>query len=253
MREIGEMPHGHWPAGHFASGRTGAKSAKCPCTISPISRISHPRESPALQPGARLFADFAHFAAVLTDLFDEVFGGPAEVAAPPHLASAAAHPRWRITFPDGRATVVVVAPEMTEVEVRQRYPDADVVEAIGPRALPTLVPVGDRPYQRPLVEWPTPAVQAEAADLRRVQAEAAAHGLGELAAACEIDAKALEAAVEQRRPVPPPVASCRDCRHVTRYGNCGEPVEAGIASKFELVRHPRDGAGCGALDPPSDA
>ncbi|MCL4182842.1 MAG: hypothetical protein KJ011_05285 [Burkholderiaceae bacterium] len=40
------------------------------------------------------------------------------------------------------------------------------------------------------------------------------------------------------------LAGCVDCAHATRYGNCGEPVAAGLAERFGLVRHPEDGRGC---------
>lgn len=42
-------------------------------------------------------------------------------------------------------------------------------------------------------------------------------------------------------------ASCAQCVHVTRYGNCGEPVAAGLVEHFGLVRHPDDGRGCVAF------
>lgn len=40
---------------------------------------------------------------------------------------------------------------------------------------------------------------------------------------------------------------CTRCAHVTRYGNCGEPVAAGLLERFGLVRHPEDGRGCPAF------
>lgn len=40
---------------------------------------------------------------------------------------------------------------------------------------------------------------------------------------------------------------CAACRHVTRYGNCGEPVAAGLVEHFGLVRHPDGGRGCPAF------
>lgn len=42
-------------------------------------------------------------------------------------------------------------------------------------------------------------------------------------------------------------AVCAVCRHVTRYGNCSEPVTAGLVEHFGLVRHPDDGRGCRAF------
>jgi len=42
-------------------------------------------------------------------------------------------------------------------------------------------------------------------------------------------------------------SSCSECAHVTRYGNCGEPVAAGLVEHFGLVRHPGDGRGCVAF------
>lgn len=41
--------------------------------------------------------------------------------------------------------------------------------------------------------------------------------------------------------------ACTDCTHVTRYGNCGEPVAAGLVEHFGLVRHPDDSRGCPAF------
>lgn len=43
------------------------------------------------------------------------------------------------------------------------------------------------------------------------------------------------------------LAGCADCAHVTRYGNCGEPVAADLLEHFGLVRHPGDGRGCPAF------
>lgn len=43
-----------------------------------------------------------------------------------------------------------------------------------------------------------------------------------------------------------PDSACARCAHVTRYGNCGEPVAAGLVEHFGLVRHP-DGRGCVAF------
>ncbi len=42
-------------------------------------------------------------------------------------------------------------------------------------------------------------------------------------------------------------ASCAQCVRVTRYGNCGEPVAAGLVEHFGLVRHPDEGRGCVAF------
>ena len=35
-----------------------------------------------------------------------------------------------------------------------------------------------------------------------------------------------------------PARTCADCAHVSRYGNCKRPVEAGLAARFELVAAP---------------
>jgi hypothetical protein len=40
------------------------------------------------------------------------------------------------------------------------------------------------------------------------------------------------------------VAACALCQHATKFGNCGEPVRAGLTDRFEIVRHPAGGAGC---------
>jgi hypothetical protein len=42
------------------------------------------------------------------------------------------------------------------------------------------------------------------------------------------------------------LAGCADCTHATRYGNCSEPVAAGLLERFGLVRHPEAGCGCPA-------
>jgi hypothetical protein len=42
-------------------------------------------------------------------------------------------------------------------------------------------------------------------------------------------------------------SSCTRCVHVTPYGNCGEPVAAGLVEHFGIVRHPADGRGCVAF------
>lgn len=39
-------------------------------------------------------------------------------------------------------------------------------------------------------------------------------------------------------------ASCAGCRHRTQFGNCAQPVEAGLAKTFGLVRHAEGGADC---------
>lgn len=44
--------------------------------------------------------------------------------------------------------------------------------------------------------------------------------------------------------------TCATCRHRTVYGNCREPVAAGLTSTFMLVRHPDGGAGCPAHELP---
>jgi hypothetical protein len=40
------------------------------------------------------------------------------------------------------------------------------------------------------------------------------------------------------------VASCKRCRHVTQYLNCGDPIGARLSDRFVLVAHPSDGRGC---------
>lgn len=47
-----------------------------------------------------------------------------------------------------------------------------------------------------------------------------------------------------------PSASCATCRHRSAYGNCGEPVAAGLAERFQLTRHPSEGVGCPAYEHP---
>lgn len=46
-----------------------------------------------------------------------------------------------------------------------------------------------------------------------------------------------------------PTHSCSRCRFMSVYGNCSRPVEAGLAPRFQLVKHPAGGAGCVAYQP----
>lgn len=43
--------------------------------------------------------------------------------------------------------------------------------------------------------------------------------------------------------------SCSRCRHMTVYGNCAQPVRAGLTQRFMLIRHREGGAGCRAFEP----
>jgi len=43
-------------------------------------------------------------------------------------------------------------------------------------------------------------------------------------------------------------ASCDECRHVTRFGNCGTPVAAGLSESFELIAHLERGKNCKAFE-----
>ena len=49
--------------------------------------------------------------------------------------------------------------------------------------------------------------------------------------------------------VPGAEASCKRCRHASRYGNCGQPVEAGLDDHFSLSAHPEGGRGCAVFEP----
>lgn len=40
---------------------------------------------------------------------------------------------------------------------------------------------------------------------------------------------------------------CVKCARVSKFGNCAEPVAAGLAERFMLVRHPSAGTGCAAF------
>ena len=40
------------------------------------------------------------------------------------------------------------------------------------------------------------------------------------------------------------IPACALCQRVTKFGNCGEPVEAGLTDRFCLVAHPAAGADC---------
>ena len=42
--------------------------------------------------------------------------------------------------------------------------------------------------------------------------------------------------------------SCDDCDNRSRFGNCMQPVEAGIAESFGLVKHPDNGDSCVAYE-----
>ena len=46
-----------------------------------------------------------------------------------------------------------------------------------------------------------------------------------------------------------PTDGCANCRWVSRYGNCGDPVAAGLSHGFELVAHPHAGRDCAAHQP----
>jgi hypothetical protein len=179
---------------------------------------------------------------VLTDLFDEVFGADelADATVSPDGAAA----RWRIRFADNRATILTVAPPMSAVEVRARYPDASAIEPLELATQSTIVPIANRQYERRLTEWPTIAVAAEAADLRRVQADVAAVGLDALARDIGVEAAVIEEMIRDRSAAARASPTCATCRSASRYGNCGRPVEAGISERFELVRHPASGRGC---------
>jgi len=44
-----------------------------------------------------------------------------------------------------------------------------------------------------------------------------------------------------------PRASCESCKHRTKFGNCGQPVRAGLSEQFELIAHPAGGKDCERL------
>lgn len=48
---------------------------------------------------------------------------------------------------------------------------------------------------------------------------------------------------------PDTTPSCSRCRHRTAFGACGQPVAAGLAPRFQIVKHPAGGAGCPAFRP----
>jgi hypothetical protein len=45
------------------------------------------------------------------------------------------------------------------------------------------------------------------------------------------------------------VKSCKDCHHVSRYGNCTIPQQSGLANRHMLISHPNRGADCVAYEP----
>ena len=40
------------------------------------------------------------------------------------------------------------------------------------------------------------------------------------------------------------IAACALCQHATKFGNCGQPVEAGLSDHFVLIKHRNAGADC---------
>ena len=53
---------------------------------------------------------------------------------------------------------------------------------------------------------------------------------------------ARDAALPTLRSVPR--ASCESCKHRTKFGNCGQPVRAGLSERFELTAHSAGGKDC---------
>lgn len=49
--------------------------------------------------------------------------------------------------------------------------------------------------------------------------------------------------------IDPDEAACSNCRQCTVFGNCADPVAAGLATQFMLVAHPANGKGCAAHVP----
>ena len=45
------------------------------------------------------------------------------------------------------------------------------------------------------------------------------------------------------------IPSCVNCRYASRYGNCTEPIAAGLSLKFMLISHKQGGAGCSHFAP----
>jgi len=41
-----------------------------------------------------------------------------------------------------------------------------------------------------------------------------------------------------------PRGSCERCKYRTKFGNCGQPVRAGLSERFELIAHPAGGKDC---------
>lgn len=55
-------------------------------------------------------------------------------------------------------------------------------------------------------------------------------------------------AVERLAEPDDPAPACSTCKHISVFSNCARPMDAGIAMKFELVKHPTGGAGCIAFE-----
>ena len=53
----------------------------------------------------------------------------------------------------------------------------------------------------------------------------------------------------QSRQSLPDLQRCKQCRYVSRFGNCMEPIASGLSKKFMLISHPHDGLGCDKFQP----
>jgi hypothetical protein len=42
---------------------------------------------------------------------------------------------------------------------------------------------------------------------------------------------------------------CSDCQYASRFGNCNEPVRAGLSDQFKLIAHQRNGMDCKMFSP----
>ena len=42
---------------------------------------------------------------------------------------------------------------------------------------------------------------------------------------------------------------CKQCRYVSRFGNCTEPTASGLSHSFVLISHAHEGAGCNKFQP----
>jgi len=48
---------------------------------------------------------------------------------------------------------------------------------------------------------------------------------------------------------PQDLKRCKQCRYVSRFGNCTVPIASGLSDRFALISHAHEGAGCTKFQP----